>query len=256
MAWIRGCYLCAILVLVIQGCRSHETIVEGLGQNEANVVLVALREENINARKEGKENRKGTSYNILVEKSQAKDALRILVHQQLPKVNRPGFREVYPPGSSQLIPTKSDEQARLIMAQEGELEALLKIIPHVIDARVAIALEQNVELGKMLAPKSAAVALTYQAKDDEDFIPISADEIARLVSAAVGSLEKSQVMVVIKSLKPLSKIDTQTAIESGTISKKLLWSLLSLLMLALLIALYAFFRAPIASFLARRPGTT
>ena len=102
MAWIRGCYLCAILVLVIQGCRSHETIVEGLGQNEANVVLVALREENINARKEGKENRKGTSYNILVEKNQAKDALRILVHQQLPKVNRPGFREVYPPGSSQL----------------------------------------------------------------------------------------------------------------------------------------------------------
>lgn len=238
----------AMMVLML-GCNKHEIIQEGLNQYDANVVLVALRERNIEATKLAVANRKNTTYNITVDKKHAKDALRILVYEQIPKNNRPGLREVYPPGSAGLIPTKSDEQARLIMAQEGELEAMLKILPNVIDARVVLSLEQSSDIGRAPSPKSASVALTYKANNDE--MPLSPNEIASLVSSAIDSLAMEKVMVVMKSIKPL-EIEKETSEilaqypappPKNSYSPVLLWSLLALTFFALMLAAYAFLRS-------------
>lgn len=238
------------MILLFSSCESQEIIAEGLSQQEANIIVVVLREHDVLAEKIGIANRKSTTYNIAVNKKQAKDALKVLVYEQLPKTQRPGLKEIYPPGSSGLIPTKSDEQARLIMAQEGELEAMLKILPNIVDARVALSIDQNPDSFKTNTARSAAVTLTFKPQDDNDELPISSEEIANLVSSAVGSLTVEQVMVVMKPLKamlqlpnktPLPKAGPEVAPSKGT-STFLLWGLLGLTFGALILAAYAFMR--------------
>lgn len=239
------------LALFLTGCNSREIIAEGLSQPDANIVLVTLREHEIEAQKVSVANRKNTTYNIAVDKKQAKDALRILVYEQLPKSYRPGLREVYPPGSAGLIPTKSDEQARLIMAQEGELEALLKILPNVVDARVVLSIDQNIDIGRAPSTKSAAVTMTYKPNPEDDDAPLSAPQIANLISSAVGSLALEQVMVVIKPIRPIPKEKAADKIANplpapppkNASSPVLLWTLLALTFVALILAAYAFLRS-------------
>jgi type III secretion system YscJ/HrcJ family lipoprotein len=245
------CALAFLMFMFIPGCKSLETIAEGLSQQDANIMLVALREHQIDGIKEGIANRKSTSYNVKVNSKDAKKALRILVYEQLPKTNRPGLREVYSPGSAGLIPTKSDEQARLVMAQEGELEALLKMLPNVVDARVAISIEQNPDSLKASVAKSAAVALTYKQEEADGELPLSAKEVASLVSFAVGSISIEQVMVVLKPIKTMEKfLEREKSLDplpapppQKSLPPLLLWSLLGLTFFALILAAYAFIRA-------------
>ncbi len=113
-------------------------MIDDLSQRDANEILVVLRDHQIEAKKVGQTTKKSVIYRIEVKEQCAKDALRLLVHNQIPKIQRAGLKEVYPPGGSGIIPSKSDELARMTMAMQGEIEALLKVIPGIADARVVM----------------------------------------------------------------------------------------------------------------------
>jgi len=235
-------------VLCIIGCNNREVIVEGLTQDDANEILVALWDHHIDAAKEGHVNRKNINYNIITKKKQAHAALRILVMNQLPKSKRAGLKEVYPPGSAGIIPTKSDEQARLIMALQGEIESLIKALPQIADAHVVLSMDQSHELSKSASPKSASLTIMYRPDPDDEALPISESEVQNLVSSAVGGLSVESVRVIIKPLKPLKFLSPQTSVPEvvpkATSPKQshLIWPLLTLLFLALITASYALLR--------------
>ena len=188
-------------ILFITACNDREIIVEGLTQDDANEILVALWDHNLDATKESHSNRKNINYDIKVKKKQAHAALRILVINQLPRSKRAGLKEVYPPGSAGIIPTKSDEQARLIMALQGEIESLIKALPQIVDAHVVLSMDQSHELSKNNSAKSASLTITYRPDPEDDTMPISESELQHLVSSAVGGLPIESVRVIMKALK-------------------------------------------------------
>ena len=123
-------FLCLMVLCLLHGCDHYEIIIDDLSQRDANEVLVLLRSHQINAKKTGLTQKKNTVYHIKVKQKSSEEALRLLVHHQIPKNYRASLKEVYPPGSSGIIPSKSDEVARMIMAMQGESEALLRVLPN------------------------------------------------------------------------------------------------------------------------------
>lgn len=240
----------AIGVLFTIGCKNREVVVEGLSQEDANEILVALWDHHIDATKEGHANRKNISYDVKVKKKQAHAALRILVVNQLPKSKRAGLKEVYPPGSAGIIPTKSDEQARLIMALQGEIESLIKALPQIVDAHVVLSMDQSHELSKSTSAKSASLTITYRPDPEDENLPISEIELQSLVSSAVGGLPIESVRVIMKALKAVKFLSPKepTSVEllpknsSLATPSNLVWPLITLVILALITATYALLR--------------
>ena len=140
-----------------------------------------------------------TTYNITVSPERASEALRLLVNNKLPKERSRGLAEVYPAGSGGLIPTKSEEKARYLMALQGELERKLKSYPGVMSAHVSIAtpekdLIRNVDDAKPRA--TASVAFVYNAIDETGEAPVSIADIKLLIASAVEDLAPEDVQVV------------------------------------------------------------
>jgi len=243
-------YVLTIFIL-ITGCNNREKIVMGLSQEDANEILVALWDNHINATKEAHSDRKNTNYTISVPAKQAHEALRILVINQLPPKKSIGLKEVYPPGSAGIIPTKSDEAARLTMALQGEVEALIKALPHVADAHVVLSIENN-------NAKSASLTVTYRPDLNDEILPVNENELQSLVSSAIGGLSFENIIVVMKALKPIKYINSYESINinklsatpsSNPVSNNLIWPLFVLVILALLTAAYALMRPRIKSWL-------
>lgn len=232
MATIKKRYFLILASVFLMACARHEIIVEGLSQNDANEILVVLKDNNITAQKEIVLDRKHQSYHIKVRKTDIDSALRVLVNNQLPKSYRAGFKDVYPPGSQGLIPTKSDENARLIMAMQGEIEGLLRILPGVVDARVMLFIDSG------SFPRSASVALIYRGSKEE---LISAEEIKLLVASAAGAMSPENIHVVQKEFvgKELIAPPPKNTVNS---SQQLVWGLIIITLLALLVAAYMFLR--------------
>lgn len=195
----KGLCLMAVL-LVLSSCERDEVVMENLSQREANMAVVLLSEHNISAHKVLLPSRKESLFNIKVNKSQSIEALRLLVLNHIPTANRASLKEVYPPGSSGMIPTKSDEYARLLMATQGEIEALIKVIPGIVDVRVVLFLEQPADPHKKVMERSASVAIIYRPTDDDLEPPLSDHEVKDMVASSIGGLALEKVNVVQKLL--------------------------------------------------------
>ena len=236
----RLCCGCLLILLLVIGCDGYEAVITGLGQASANEALVLLREHNIDAKKEAEPSKKLPLFQIKVKTSQSIDALRLLVDHRLPKTERASLKDIYPPGASGLIPTKSEEHARFLMASQGEVEALFKIIPGVTDARVVLSFEPPNDLLKNGPPKTASVVLLYQS-NSEDRLPISDEEAKNLISSSINGLLPDNVTIVQKPIANVAML-FPAPIAAEDEEKYLVWYMLALTSLALLVAFYGVFR--------------
>lgn len=225
---LKMLYVLFMLPLFI-ACERQQVIVEGLSQNDANEILVLLKDHSIVAKKISTASKK-QEYALKVDKNDVDKSLRLLVINQLPKTARAGFKEVYPPGSQGIIPSKSDENARLVMALQGEIEGLLNVVPGVIDSRVMLFLDSFQQV------KSASVAIIISPHQP----PIEANEIKNLVAYAAGGMAIENVHVVIK--EQITREPIPEVIKEYSTDTALIWGLLLLTILSLLTALYAFLR--------------
>jgi type III secretion protein J len=202
MRIIRLVALLATLAVGTLGCEGDLDIVHGLNEHEANEILVVLESRSIPAKKQIEEGRVVT-WAIVVSGGQATDALRVLVANKLPKPRSTGLSEVYPAGSGGLIPTKSEEKAKFLMAMQGEIERMLKSFPGIQEARVAVVIpEKDVvrDLETPPPPATASVGIVYNPVNGKP--PIAEDRVKKLVAAAVEDLKATNVEVIMQENSP------------------------------------------------------
>ena len=233
-----------LFLLCILGCDKTE-ILSGLEEKQANQVLVALGSNGISAKKTGLANKTGIS--IIVESSNSDKALSILSNLNLPKNEPNGINEMY--AETGIIPTPSEERARFTKAVSGELEKSLLTIERVVDAKVHIVLPDpfSKKIYNSLVSSTASVLVKYiKGKDGE--IPISEENVKKLIAGGVEGLKPENVSVItVKSSfnkfnsEPESfKSSTFFGIKvdsAGIFKLKMIFGSLSLLVLILAILL-------------------
>jgi type III secretion protein J len=200
--------LVATLVATATACSSPIPIVHGLDELEANEVLVVLDAKDITGTKKLEEGRVVT-WAVEVPEIDAKDAMRLLVANRLPRARSSGFKEVYPAGGGGLIPTKSEEKAKYMMALQGEVERKLKSLPGIVQAHVNIVSPDKDIVRDLDTPPPAAmasVAIVFNPKDERGTASVIPDDVQKLVAASVEDLKPSNVIVVMKMNEPMTLV--------------------------------------------------
>jgi type III secretion protein J len=191
------------MALLLCACANKE-IASGLSEQEAQEMIAVLREnglEAVSVRTEGADRNAPPAWALKVRggAQNAVFAWRILQENGLPRQKVKGLEEVF--STTGMIPTASEEKARLIMALSGELSRTLKSIQGVVDARVQVVLPDNSPLldKSQWSPTTASVLLKYRGTQ----LPLSEDEVKRVVARGVEGLQPDNVAVVFKKVEPV-----------------------------------------------------
>ncbi len=180
--------LAAALLALLTGCEA--TIASGLSESQANSVVVALDGQGIGATKAPGAGA-GDGWDIRVPNDDVGSALSVLRAQGLPREPTPGLAEVF--GEPTLVPTATEERARYVAAQSGELARSLEGMEGVLGARVHLAIPGGREIAfdAEPTPPSASVLLRTRAGASVDELAVQA-----LVAGAVPELAPEGVAVV------------------------------------------------------------
>lgn len=104
----------------------------GLGEHEADALLLALDDNAIGASKE----RARGGYEVQVARSELARALRIARDSGVLQVRQPAFADVY--AAPALVPTPAEERIRQAAATAGELARSVEALPGVLHARAHV----------------------------------------------------------------------------------------------------------------------
>lgn len=169
----------------------------GLVESEANNILVVLERSNISATKIKEEGGRELTWAISVPKGSAGRAMELLVANNLPAHREKGLNETF--GEPGMIPTATEEKARLLSAHQGELARTLASIDGVLSARVHLNTPEQSDLDdKAKRPMpSASVLIKYRvAKGADGKPPVRAEQVQQLISRSVQDLTSENVAVV------------------------------------------------------------
>lgn len=186
-----------VLTLWLCGCASRE-IVSGLDEQDAQEIAVVLKENGLDAQAVRAEQDRNAlpSWTVKLKggSGNAVAAWRILEENGLPRQKVKGMAEVF--STTGIIPTASEEKARLLMALSGELGRTLKSVQGIVDARVQIVLPENSPLlqSDQRNPTTASVLIKYRGTQ----LPLSEDEVKKLVARGIEGLQPDNVGVVFK----------------------------------------------------------
>jgi type III secretion protein J len=186
------------LLMPLAGCLSRD-LQTGLSEQEAQEIVVVLRQNGLEAYpvREVTVDRdaapawtvkvKGGSRNVLV-------AWQVLQDNGLPRQKVKGLEEVF--ASKGMIPTASEEKARMLLALSGELTRTIKSVAGVVDARVQVVLPENSPLldKSQWSPTTASVLIKHRGSAP----PLTEDEVKSLVARGVEGLQPENVAVVYK----------------------------------------------------------
>ncbi len=185
------------------GCASRE-IASGLDEQDAQEITVVLKENGLDAqavRVNGQDRNAAATWTVKLKGGgeNAIMAWRILEENGLPRQKVKGLAEVF--STTGMIPTASEEKARLLMALSGELSRTLKSIEGIVDARVQIVLPDNNPLlqSDQRNPTTASVLVKYRGSQ----VPLSEDEVKKLVARGIEGLQPDNVAVVFKKTDPV-----------------------------------------------------
>jgi len=188
------------------GCQAE--LEQGLDEAQANAIVVALDQHGIGATKSaelggGEE----PAYTVSVAPDDVAPALAVLRSEGLPRERDPGLDEMFGEGS--LVPTATEERARMTAALSGELSRSIESIDGVLDARVHIALPQAQVLG-LDAPRPRARA-SVLVRHRGPSAPCDEAEIRRLVAGAIEDMAAEDVAVVGVPVAPTPDAERQLA---------------------------------------------
>jgi type III secretion protein J len=210
--------VCALVLtsVALTACAGEKDIVHGLKEWEANEIIVVLDSKGIPADKVLEPGRVVT-WAVVVPASSAPDALRLLVANHLPREQPNIMSKVYPAGGGGLIPTKSEEKAKMLMAIQGEVERKLQQLPGIVQVHVSIVQpDKDVvrDLDQPAPMPMASVAMVFNPVDDRGTSSVTIDDVKMLVAASVEDLKPANVQVVMKRNAPTAIIDP-AAPEAG-----------------------------------------
>jgi type III secretion protein J len=194
----------AIVSLFLTGCLKR-TLVTDISESEAREVAVALYQGDVRTHVVKQPKTRGQDDNKFQvdidggDRTQV-EAWRILQENGLPRHAEAGIQEVYK--DSQLVPTASEERAKLLLALSGELSRSLKTIPGVVDARVHVALPDPsvLRVADDKPHATASVLLTYWSNYPEP----KEDKVRELIANGVEGLDRNNISLYAEKLQPPS----------------------------------------------------
>jgi type III secretion protein J len=227
--------LVGLLCLSLSGCgeaTAEVTVVET--EKEANRILVELANRDIkDAEKVAKTEQRKSVFVITVPKSELNRAREILVQLDLPREPRGGFQAMI--SQAGLIPTRTDERAKLMHAIASELERTLEVYDRVVTARVHIVLPEKDMLEREDGKKPTASAMvlikytpdpsvrgtpaTGAPNEEPPDRPIPMEQVRTMVARSAEGLEANNVVVAYTpalTLKPVSPSATTRPADAAT----------------------------------------
>ena len=215
-------------LILLTGCLKQE-LQTGLTEAEAQEVIVLLKDHGLEAVRQMSESAdqgpptwtvsvKGGSQNLFL-------AWKILQENGLPREKATSLKDVF--SNSSLIPTASEEKARMIVGLSGEIRQTLVSVNGVVDARVHVVLPENSPLIEKSEwkPATASVLVKYQGKQ----LPLQPEDVKSLVANGIEGLQPSNVVVVFKKVESTPPAPTDEGWYFG--SRELTVSSLALLIL-------------------------
>lgn len=189
-----------VCLLMLCGCLSRD-LQSGLSEQDAQEIVVVLKQNGLDAfpvREQGGDRDsapawtvkvKGGSRNLLV-------AWQVMQDNGLPRQKVKGMEEVF--SNKGMIPTASEEKARMLLGLSGELTRTIKSVAGVLDARVQVVLPDN----SPLVDKSqwSATTASVLIKHRGSAPPLTEDEVKSLVARGVEGLQPENVAVVFKRI--------------------------------------------------------
>ncbi len=162
--------LSALFTLLTAGCGSSTTdLIQVETEKEANHILTVLASASagvtnadpIVGTKQALEKQRKTVWQVRVPSKDAENARRVLLAHDLPKDKHPGLSGLA--SSSGLIPSRTDERARLMDAIAGELQKTIESIDGVVSARVHVVVPEREALaGPDAAPSPTRASVIVQ----------------------------------------------------------------------------------------------
>jgi type III secretion protein J len=189
--------------LMFAGCAVP--VANDLDEASANKVIAALGRNGVAADKQRDPDREGR-FSVDVGRGDASFALSVMAREELPPQAAPGWSETLAQGS--FIPSRSDEQAKLLLATAGELQRSLLSVDRVIAARVHLAAPRADVLAAPAAPPAPTASVLLKHTGHEP--PLSEREVSQLVAGAVPGLAPAGVTVLMKAVpEPVERTGTE-----------------------------------------------
>ena len=191
--------LIAGLSVVLSACVTH-TLQTGLSEQDAQEIVVLLNQNGIDASAvKGVSEKKGEEkWDVMIRGGDQNlaHAWRVLEENGLPRQKDKGLEDVF--SNSGMIPTATEEKARLLLGISGEISHALKSVAGVVDAHVLVVMPDVSPLVDKSdrVPPTASVLVKYRGHD----VPLAEDEVKKLVARAVEGLQPENVAVVYKKV--------------------------------------------------------
>ncbi len=190
-----------ILLLTISACSTSQTIVNGIGEREANEIVVLLASKGIHAYKT-KAAATGPGggggpvlWDISVDPSQAVEAMAILNANGLPKQRGENLLNLFT--NTGLVPSEMSEKIRYRAGLAAQIANTIKKIDGIIDADVQLSFPEENPLNpnQKTSPVTAAVFVKHNGVLDNPNSHL-ASKIKLLVAASVPGLSYDNVTVI------------------------------------------------------------
>jgi type III secretion protein J len=188
-------------LLLLSACVAHELQTD-LTEQDAQEIVVLLNEHGIEASAaRGVGEKKGEEkWSVVVrggDQNLAR-AWRVLQENGLPREKDKSLEDVF--ANSGMIPTATEEKARLLVGISGEINRTLKSVAGIVDARTLVVLPDSSPLldKSERVPPTASVLIKYRGQE----IPLNEDDVKKLVARAVEGLQPENVAVVYKKIEP------------------------------------------------------
>lgn len=183
--------LCVALASALASCSA--TLESELPEAQANEIVVALDRHGIHAMKEADRTAgRAQTYSVRVAADDVAASLSILEAEHLPRRTVPGLADVFDGAS--LVPTRTEESARLRAALAGELEETIQSMDGVLAAHVHIALATGE--ARLLDEPSVRPRASVLVRHRGSEAPYDQASIARLVAGAIAGMEPSDVAII------------------------------------------------------------
>lgn len=193
------------LVVLLAGCEAE--LAAGLPDEQAGVLVVALDEAGIASGRALDGASDPPRYRVTVAPDDVADALAVMRAEGLPRQVPPGLAETFGEGS--LVPTPTEERARLAAALSGELARSIEEIDGVLLARVHLALPEPLTLSLDTPPPEprASVLIRYRG----EVAPYDEGAVRRLVAGAIEHLSEVNVAIVGVRSAPRPELERRLA---------------------------------------------
>lgn len=192
MPSLRACGPATIAALILTACQTE--VAHDLTEAEANRVAALLSQEGVAAEITAAGAQGEPAFTVAVPSAEGARARLALGRRELPTQPEQGLAEVF--DRAGLVPTPTEERARLMRAIQGELAETLESIDGVVAARVHVSLPDAprglLPAAGEPAPACASVVLRHTGARP----PLDDGQIRAIVAGAVAELRPENVTVV------------------------------------------------------------